>query len=106
MHPRSYSGTTTIRKAIQNSINVVAVKCLEEVNLRNLAFSTWIILVLPPLLMKQKQIQMKTVPYGQMPIFLWPDDGVTNIELCAAYAAIANQGNYIEPLYYTKILGP
>ena len=30
--------------------------------------------------------------------------GVTNIELCAAYAAIANQGNYIEPLYYTKIL--
>ena len=30
--------------------------------------------------------------------------GVTNVELCAAYAAIANQGNYIEPLYYTKIL--
>ena len=28
---RSYNGTTTIRKAIQNSINVVAVKCLEEV---------------------------------------------------------------------------
>lgn len=30
--------------------------------------------------------------------------GVTNIELCAAYAAIANNGNYIEPIYYTKIL--
>ena len=28
---KSYNGTTTIRKAIQNSINVVAVKCLEEV---------------------------------------------------------------------------
>ena len=30
--------------------------------------------------------------------------GVTNVELCAAYAAIANNGNYIEPIYYTKIL--
>ena len=28
---RSYGGETTIRKAIQNSINVVAVKCLEQV---------------------------------------------------------------------------
>ena len=28
---KSYGGTTTIRRAIQNSINVVAVKCLEEV---------------------------------------------------------------------------
>ena len=28
---RTYGGTTTIRKAIQNSVNVVAVKCLEEV---------------------------------------------------------------------------
>ena len=31
-------------------------------------------------------------------------NGVTNVELCAAYATIANSGNYIEPLYYTKIL--
>ena len=30
--------------------------------------------------------------------------GVTNVELCAAYAAIANNGNYIKPIYYTRIL--
>ena len=30
--------------------------------------------------------------------------GVKNVELCAAYAAIANGGNYIKPVYYTKIL--
>ena len=29
---------------------------------------------------------------------------IENIELCAAYAAIANSGNYIDPIYYTKIL--
>ena len=26
------------------------------------------------------------------------------MELCAAYAAIANGGNYIKPIYYTQIL--
>ena len=30
--------------------------------------------------------------------------GVTGIELCAAYAAIANQGVYIKPRFYTKVL--
>lgn len=30
--------------------------------------------------------------------------GVKNVELCAAYAAIANNGNYIKPIYYTQIL--
>ena len=30
--------------------------------------------------------------------------GVKNVELCAAYAAIANGGNYIKPIYYTQIL--
>ena len=30
--------------------------------------------------------------------------GVSNLELTAAYAAIANQGTYIRPKFYTKIL--
>ena len=30
-------------------------------------------------------------------------DGVTNLELTAAYAAIANDGNYIEPKFYTYV---
>ena len=30
--------------------------------------------------------------------------GVTNLELCAAYAAIANGGVYNEPILYTKVL--
>ena len=104
---RSYSGTTTIRRAIQNSINVVAVKCLEEVTpelglqyLDNFGFTTL-----------AHGTEADTDADGTV----WTDanlpmalggltHGVTNIELCAAYAAIANQGNYIEPLYYTKIL--
>lgn len=30
--------------------------------------------------------------------------GVTNLELCAAYATIANGGVYTEPVLYTKVL--
>ena len=30
--------------------------------------------------------------------------GVTNMEITAAYAGIANQGNYIKPVFYSKVL--
>ena len=96
---RSYGGETTIRKAIQNSINVVAVKCLEQVTpalgLTTLAHGT----------------EADKDANGN----IWSDanlatalggitNGVKNVELCAAYAAIANGGNYIKPIYYTQIL--
>ena len=104
---KSYGGTTTIRRAIQSSINVVAVKCLEEVT--------------PELgLQYLDNFGFTTLAHGTEADIdengtIWSDanlpmalggltHGVTNVELCAAYAAIANQGNYIEPLYYTKIL--
>ena len=31
-------------------------------------------------------------------------EGVTNLELCGAYASIANLGQYIEPKFYTQVL--
>ena len=104
---RSYNGTTTIRTAIQNSINVVAVKCLEEVTpelglkyLDNFGFTTL-----------AHGTEADTDANGNV----WSDAnlatalggitrGVTNVELCASYATIANGGNYIKPIYYTKIL--
>ena len=104
---RSYNGTTTIRTAIQNSINVVAVKCLEQVTpelglqyLDNFGFTTL-----------AHGTEADTDANGNV----WSDAnlatalggitrGVTNIELCASYAAIANGGTYIKPIYYTKIL--
>ena len=104
---RSYEGTTTIRTAIQNSVNVVAVKCLEELTpdlglkyLDNFGFTT---------------LAHGTEADKDANGNIWSDanlatalggitKGVTNVELCAAYASIANSGNYIKPIYYTKIL--
>ncbi len=103
---RTYGGLTTIRRAIQNSVNVVAVKCLADVTpelgleyLDNFGFTT---------LAHGTEEDMDA--NGN----IWSDanlatalggitNGVTNVELCAAYAAIANGGNYIKPIYYTKI---
>ena len=104
---KSYGGTTTIRQAIQNSINVVAVKCLEEVTpelglqyLDNFGFTT-----LAHGTEADKDADGTIWTDANLPMALGGlTHGVTNIELCAAYAAIANNGNYIEPIYYTKIL--
>ena len=104
---KSYGGTTTIRRAIQNSINVVAVKCLEEVTpqlglqyLDNFGFTT-----LAHGTEADKDANGTIWTDANLPLALGGlTHGVTNVELCAAYAAIANSGNYIEPIYYTKIL--
>ena len=104
---RSYGGLTTIRDAIRRSVNVVAVKCLEQVTpevglkyLDDFGFTTL-----------AHGTEADTDSNGNV----WTDAnlatalggitrGVTNVELCAAYASIANGGNYIKPIYYTKIL--
>ena len=62
---KSYGGTTTIRKAIQNSVNVVAVKRL----LHSLVCSIWIILDLQHWLMEQKRTEMPMERSGQMRTF-------------------------------------
>ena len=103
----TFGGTTTIRRAIQNSVNVVAVKCLEQVTpqlglkyLDDFGFTTL-----------AHGTEADTDMYGNV----YTDatlatalggitNGVINVELCAAYAAIANGGTYIKPIYYTKIL--
>lgn len=91
----SYNGWTTIREAIVNSINVVAVKAITDLTpqagfneLLKFGFTT-----LDP----AKDVYQPLALGGI-------SNGVTNLELTAAYAAIANGGNYIKPLFYTKIL--
>lgn len=107
MLQEAINGTTTIRRAIQNSINVVAVKCLEEVTpelglqyLDNFGFTT-----LAHGTEADRDANGTVWTDANLPLALGGlTNGVTNVELCAAYATIANSGNYIEPLYYTKIL--
>lgn len=98
-----YSGTATIREAITRSINVIAVKCITEITPRagfecaqNLGIST-----LHETFDTGNGVSSDII----QPLALGGiTQGVTNLELCGAYAAIANAGIYSEPKFFTKIL--
>ena len=90
-----YRGFTTIRQAITLSMNVVTVKNYVQIGpalgasyIRNFGITTLL----------DNEVDNQTLTLGGL------TNGVTNLELTAAYATIANQGTYIKPKFYTKIL--
>lgn len=101
---KQYGGTTTLREGIKRSINVVAVKLSDEITqelgyeyCQKFGIST---------LVKNKTINGKvfddstsqTLALGGI------TEGVYNSEMCAAYATIANGGEYNKPTLYSKVV--
>lgn len=97
-----YLGDITIRKAIEQSVNVVAVKTLTEVTPRagynqllDFGFTT---------LVESEEINDKVYTDIRQPLALGGiTHGVTNLELTAAYASLANNGVYNSPTFYTTV---
>lgn len=97
-----YSGPETIREAIIRSINVIAVKCLTEITpqagfdfARRFGIST---------LHESYETASGTASDIIQPLALGGiTEGVTNLELCNAYAAVANGGIYHTPKFFTRI---
>lgn len=100
----NYRGLLSLRYGIAQSANIVAVKTLTQISpqlgfdyLQNFGFST----------MVDKRVEKDGTVVSDIgqPLALGGiTDGVTNMELNAAYAAIANKGTYIKPKLYTKIV--
>ena len=88
-----FHGLTTIREAITKSYNIVALKTLQDIGAGlGLEYA--------------KKFGFTTLSESDRSLSLCLGgltNGVKNIELTAAYAAIANGGEYIEPSYYTHI---
>lgn len=92
-----YRGEISIREAIEQSVNVAAIKTLTTISprtgyeyLTRMGFTTLV----------------DSTSNGDViqPLALGGlTNGVTNVELTAAYAAIANKGVYNRPVYYTKV---
>lgn len=90
-----YAGPTTVRKAIYHSMNVLAVKTVKDIvgidtafdYLQNFGFTTLV-----------DSDRVYALPLGGI------TNGVTALELNAAYAAIANDGTYVKPVFYTQVL--
>lgn len=101
---KEYEGLSTLRKGIYDSMNIVTVKTLVQVTpqvgydyLQKLGFTS--------LVESRKEKDGRVVSDINYPMALGGlTDGVSNLELTAAYASIANDGIYTEPSFYTKIL--
>ena len=98
-----YSGLETIHTALMKSVNVVAVKVLTELTpqvgldyLERLGITT--------LYDQDTDSNGNILTDAYQPLALGGvTDGVVNLELTAAYAALANGGNYIKPKFYSRI---
>ena len=91
-----YIGATTVRYAIEHSMNVCAVRTLTEVVGEEKSYEYLLDFGFTTLTDEDKTSQAKAL--GGI------TKGVYNIELTAAYAAIANGGVYTEPILYTQVL--
>lgn len=98
-----YRGISSIRTAIKDSMNIVAVKTVTVISPRlaydyllNFGFTT---------LTDGTEINGQIYTDIRQPIALGGlTAGATPYELNAAYAAIANMGTYIEPKLYSRVL--
>jgi penicillin-binding protein 1A len=99
-----YRGLSTVRDAIAQSLNIVTAKAMEDVTpqvgydyLLKLGFTTLVDNEVDSDGKVQSDI-VQALALGGI------TNGVTNMELTAAYAAIANKGVYVQPRLYTKIV--
>lgn len=90
----NYSGSYTVRQAIANSMNVIAVKTLDQVGIST-AFDYLQRFGFTTLVDSDKYLPLALggITYG-----------VTPLELNAAYGAIANDGTYVKPVFYTTVI--
>jgi penicillin-binding protein 1A len=101
---KKYEGLSTLRKGIYDSMNIVTVKTMVEVT-PQVGYDYLLKLGFTSLVDSRKEPDGRVVSDIHYPLALGGlTDGVSNLELTAAYAAIANEGVYTEPILYTKVL--
>ena len=101
---KEYGGLTTIRGGLANSVNTVTARIFEKVTaetgfdyLKQMRFSTLVDARKDDDGVTSTDIKL-SAGLGEL------TDGVTNLELTAAYASIADGGVYREPTFYTKVV--
>jgi len=100
-YEKNYLGLTTVRNAIALSRNVPAVKVLTSIT-PQVGFNYALKFGLSTLVSQKNAINgnndvVQSLALGGI------TKGVTNIDMTAAYAAIANKGTYTKPIYYTQV---
>lgn len=99
----SYLGNINIRTILAKSQNVPEVKIMRELTpgksidyLRNFGVTT---------LKKSSEVESSVPNDEHLSLAIGGlSEGISPLEMAAAYAAIANNGEYIEPTFYTKVV--
>ena len=89
----SYLGEITVRRALESSQNIPFVEMMEEITPRK-AISYLEEMGITSLAEEDENLWLAL---GGL------HNGITPLEMAAAYATIANDGEYIEPTFYTSI---
>ncbi|MBR1525004.1 MAG: transglycosylase domain-containing protein [Lachnospiraceae bacterium] len=99
-----YKGPVTLRYAIEQSMNIIAVKTLTDIT-PQVGFDYLLKFGFTTLVDNEVQSDGSIMSDVQQALALGGiTHGVKNYELNAAYATIANRGVYHKPIFYTKIL--
>jgi len=99
-----YRGTVTVKKAIAQSMNVCAVKTLTEIT-PQLGYEYLCNFGITTLVDKRVEKDGSVSSDINQPLALGGiTDGVTNLEMTAAYATIANKGTYTKPAFYSQVI--
>ncbi len=93
---RNFNGNVTIRYAVQQSLNTIAVQVLDKLGTaksydymtRKLGVSSFV----------ESDKNLAALALGGL------TNGISNLEITAAYGAFVNDGVYIQPVTYTKIV--
>jgi penicillin-binding protein 1A len=97
-YTRDYKGLTTIRKAIADSVNVVAVKVLENLGVDRGIDYAQKLGIKNLVLSGNKNDRQLSLALGGI------TKGVSPLELVSAYGTLANQGMYVEPTAILKVI--
>ena len=100
---RTFAGEVTIRRAIVESINVVAVKLLTQIT-PQVGYDFAKKMGITTLTDHLETDSGVLTDVGQTLALGGISRGVTNLDLTGAYAAIANLGHHYEPKFYTEVM--
>ena len=98
-NPRNYAGINygivSVRQAIETSQNIPFIKVIKEITTEK---SIEYLEKMGIEKLSREQDQLASISLGGL------TNGATPLEMAAAYGTIANDGVYIEPTFYTKVL--
>lgn len=100
----TYKGTVTVKQAIAQSMNVCAVKTLTAIT-PQLGYDYLLNFGITTLVDNRVEKDGSISSDINQPLALGGiTDGVTNLEMTAAYASIANTGKYTKPVFYSQVI--